>query len=65
MSYKFGKLVGYPLARFALGALTTIGSSYIVSRIGEKQAAEARLERLEKIVEKLAIEQEEPIKKAK
>ncbi len=63
MGYEVGKLLGYPVARFVLGAVSTIGSSYLVSRIGEKQAAETRLERLEKIVDQLAAEQEEATKK--
>ncbi|MCG8336096.1 MAG: hypothetical protein MJE63_16395 [Proteobacteria bacterium] len=63
MGYEFGKLFVYPAARFALGAVSTIGGSYLVSRIGEKQVAETRLERLEKIVEKLATEQEAAGKK--
>ena len=63
MAFEIGKILAYPAARFALGAVSTIGSSYLVSRIGEKQATETRLERLEKIVEKLAVEQEEAKKK--
>ncbi len=59
MGYHYGKLLVYPAARFTLGALSAVGGSYLVSRIGEKQAAESRLERLEKIVEKLIIETDE------
>ncbi len=63
MGYEIGKLVGYPLAQLALGAATTIGSSYIASRLGEKQAIDARLERLEKIVDQMAKEQKPKSKK--
>lgn len=63
MGYELGKLVTYPLVQLALGAVTTIGSSYLAHRIGEKQAMETRMERLEKIVEKLAEEQQSGKKK--
>ena len=58
MGYNIGKVLVYPAARFTLGAVSAIGGSYLVSRIGEKQAAETRLERLEKIVEKLVLDSE-------
>ena len=43
-------------AKIAAGAGLVIGAAYITSRIKEKQATEARLARLEEILEKLSEE---------
>ena len=43
-------------AKIAAGAGLAIGALYIISRIKEKQATEARLARLEEILEKFSEE---------
>lgn len=43
-------------AKIAAGAGLVIGAAYIISRVKEKQATEARLARLEEILEKISEE---------
>jgi hypothetical protein len=42
----------------SLGAFTVLGGAYIISRMQEKQEVDARLDRLERLVEKLKEPQE-------
>lgn len=44
--------------RVALGAGTVLVSSYVLSRIKERQAVETRLERLEQMIETLSVSEE-------
>jgi len=46
------------LLKVVAGATTVIGGAYVVSRIKEKQDAEARIERLEQMVEGLSSREE-------
>ncbi|GFP19661.1 hypothetical protein HKBW3S03_01166 [Candidatus Hakubella thermalkaliphila] len=47
------------LLNIAAGAGAVIGGTYIFSRIKEKQDADTRLERMEQIIDEIAVEDEE------
>ena len=44
--------------RVALGAGTVLGGAFIISRIKDKQSMEARIERLEQMVQQLSTSEE-------
>jgi hypothetical protein len=46
--------------RVALGAATVLGSSYVLSRIKERQAMETRIDRLEQMIEALSVSDGKP-----
>lgn len=63
MKYHLMKMAARPIGNFAIGALSTVAGSYLMSRVKEKQEGEARVERLEQIVDKLLLEEPEKGKK--
>lgn len=63
MKIRLMKTAAGPVLNFMIGALSTLAGSYVASRLNEKQEGEARLERLEQIVDKLLLDEGESKKK--